>query len=204
MKFVKENLTLLICGSVALLVLVWAFAPIPFAVPSLKGELTSAMLERYNRITKIKGYIKEPLLLPGWPPKAGIPSQLYVEAKDRMMKSIKDEQAGVETAAREGNARGRVNMVNNRVVPVLPLPNNAAGKPKPNFLPVVNVGEAMLFKGEYGQQFRMWRNWMATGALTEVEDDAAMPPKPDKLKIDFEAREAAKTRPAGIGGTLYV
>jgi hypothetical protein len=195
MKFVKEYLTQLICGAVTLLLLVWAFVPIPYAVPSLREELTTQMKERYSRTDKIKGYIKEPLKLPGLSDKSGIPPQVWIDAKDRLIKNIQEQQRQVETLARNSNENGRVS----RGVPIIPLPteNNKVGKAAPGFLPVTN--KAMDFKPDYGALFRVWRYWLARNELKETDDDTiALPPKAEKIKADWEARNKTTAGAAGV------
>jgi len=206
MKYVKENLTLVICAGVALVFLVFAFAPIPFAVPSLKAGLAAQMQERYNHIKTVQQWSKEALVLPGADPAKGqakgIPPKNWVEAKTSLMKNINDQQKEVEAAAGAGNARGRVEgKVPLLPVPNAPLPEQMKGVPMAGYLPKV-TSDPMMFKVSYGKQFRVWRNFLATGGLTEVEDDAAAPPKEEILKAAFDAKKLAEQAQLAPGMTV--
>jgi hypothetical protein len=201
MKFVKENLTLLICGAVALLILVFAFAPIPYAVPSLKEGLVTKMQHRYAHRDMIKQWMSAPLELPGWPAAKGIPPQSWVDVKNLLITGMNNQQKEVETLAQQYNKQGRVDA---HEVPLLPVPQSkdlsqSKGLPMSGFLPKV-TGERMVFKENYGAQFPLWRGLLALGALTKVDAAAALPPKPDDLKREFEERQkvAAGNMPAGV------
>src|SRR4051812_1381263 len=98
MKFVKENLTLVICGAIVLLALVFAFAPIPFAAPSLKADLQAQMQQRYDHIKSIKTRAAPPLVLQGVAPAKGIPPQFWVDAKRSVIDRIHAQQKEVEEA----------------------------------------------------------------------------------------------------------
>src|SRR5208283_3923738 len=181
-KLFKENQTVLICAGVAVLFLVFAFAPIPFAVPTRRAELAQQMKERYDHGNVIKGLAGETLTLPGLQAK-GIPPQSWVDVRRSLIENINDQQKKVEAAARAGNARGRVE----GKTPLLPIPNNnnadparMTGTPMDGYLPKL-VSGPMIFKASYGRQFPLWtallaKGAMPTGPLADTEPDAAMPP----------------------------
>lgn len=210
MNFAKENKVVLIAGGVALVTLVFALAPIPYCLPSFNDDVRQAMQARYDHINNdIKPKGQTVLHLPGVPDQKGIPSQSWVNAKKRMIDNINAQQVAVEKAAQEGNARGRVDLANAKLpIPILPVPNTTdplrmAGVKLPGRLPVHVQGDPMDFKTLYGQQFRIWTGLLATGTLTEADDDAAMPPKSEPLKAAWAAKEAARIAalpPAAGGG----
>jgi hypothetical protein len=197
MKFVKENLTLLICGAVVVLILVFAFAPIPYAVPSLKEKLSKDMETRLQERNLIKQWMSTQLVLPGWPEAKGIPPQAWVEVKNQLITGMNKQQKDVETLAQQYNKQGRVDA---RDVPLLPVPQDkdpsrSKGLPMPGFLPKVS-GEAMVFKENYGAQFPLWRGVLALGDLTKADNAAALPPKSEDLKKEFD--ELQKLRASNI------
>jgi hypothetical protein len=193
MKYVKENLTLVICGAVAVLLLVFALAPLPYCVPTLKASLVEDMTDRYKMVDTIKGYGREQLSLPGVPPATGIPTKDWVEAKKAMINDINNQQKAVELSARNFNMKGRVE----GGVPLL------SGNRITGILPTVK-GDPMDFKGLYGQQFHAWTVTLS-GIDTKDPDESAMPPNYDKLKADWDAKQAALAAqtPAGLGGPAF-
>ena len=211
MKFVKENLAVLISGAVALLILVFAFAPIPYAVPTLREELTTDMAKRYNQQRDlIRKWASLTLEIPGLPPAKGVPPELWVEAKINLINDINRYQREVETLARQFNAQGRLDTSStpDRPVPLLPVPKTAdlsrVGEAIPNFLPKhTTTSDPMAFRESYGLQFQRWRGLLALGQLSKLEVAGALPPTLEDLKTGYQdklKKDVAGLAPGAVPG----
>jgi hypothetical protein len=188
MKFVKENLTLVICGVVVVLFLVFAWAPLPYMVPSLNDALKTQMQERWNYGETVKGWAKESIELPGGLKDKGIPPQVWVDKKNKLIKDMEQQQKEVEDLAKQYNYQGRLE----NGVPMLPLMSaEKQGIPIPGYLPKV-TGDAMAYKMNYGQLPKRWTGLLATGTPVDMEPEAAMPQRVERLRTDWG--EAEKVR----------
>jgi len=198
MKFVKENLTLVICGVVVVVFLVFAWAPLPYMVPSMNSELKAQMKERWDYRDTIKRWGTEKLELPGGVKATGVPPQNWVKAKIDSIAEMEKQQKDVEKLAKEFNSQGRLE----NGVPILPLMSpGKAGIPIPGYLPS-GPGDAMAYKMNYGQLTKRWTGLLATGNAVDMETGMTNPPRLDRLKVDWD--EAEKVRisklPPGNGG----
>lgn len=195
MKFVKENLTLVICGVVVLLVLVFAFAPIPYAASYWKDSVQSRMNVRYNEKTSIAAMETTSLELPPAPAVKGPPTPGWVDEKAKSIKRMNDEEEKVKKSAQAVNRRGRITADG---VPILPLPTkDGNGKPEKGYLPKNAGASPRDFRADYGLQFKLWTGWLATGAPAgdvpaPMEFADASAPRDDKLKADYQALLASR------------
>jgi hypothetical protein len=202
MKFVKENLTLVICGAVVVLFLVFALAPLPYTVPSLNSDLKAQMAERWSYRDTIKNWAKEPIELPGGIKDKGVPPQGWVEAKNELIKGMEQQQKEVENLAKQYNSQGRLDKAG---VPILPLMSQASeGMPIPGYLPKITA-DAMAYKMNYGQLVKRWTGLLATGGAVDMEPEAVLPPRAERLKLDWDESEKvriSKLPPGGGGGSF--
>src|SRR4051794_8763902 len=85
MKFVKENMMVLICAVVALLLLVAVFI---YPLPGWKDDLQTDMKTRLGVKDQIVRMANTSLVLPGQPEVKGIPTKDYIEARQESIKDI--------------------------------------------------------------------------------------------------------------------
>jgi len=186
MKFVKENLTVLICAVVALLLVVAAFV---YPIPSWKGDLVKEMNNDLGQTTVVNNLTITPLALPGLPEKKGVPSNAYIAAKAKAQADITAQKKSVEDAGRVANSHNRLSA--NRQ-PLLAAPTAANPEnmvEEPNLLPKSQGGDALKFKADYMNQFRLWTGWLLKGTPTDMELNASMPPDSNELRSDWDAKQ---------------
>jgi hypothetical protein len=198
MKFVKENMTLVICGAVAVLFLVFALAPIPaVSIPAWNDDLVEKMKGRWDEQSRqVKTWANKEISLPNGPTTKGIPPASWVDAKQKLITSMVRMQGEVEKDAKVYNAQGRLDRQNLPMLPIL-------GKSMPGLLPHASQDAIkMAFKEDYNSQFPRWIGLLATGQAAETTSEAAMPPKIDDLKKEWDALVAADLarKPPGAGG----
>jgi len=192
MKLMKENMTLVICGAVIVVALVFAFVPgVPFMAPALQGGIQGDITERYAKAAAVQDLMKTTLSLPNWPEGKGVPPQGWIDARTGLIVDMKKQQEQVDADAR------RLNMINRyderAKAPLLPLPGGA--KAMPRYLPTV-AGDPMAFKELMGTMQRQWRALLATDAAGELDADKTVPPPADAIKAKLEQ----KNQPgAGVG-----
>lgn len=207
MKFVKENLTLVIVGAVVLLFMVAAFA---YPMPQWRSSLRADMGERANQGTTVKNLAGKPLELPGVESKKGAPNAPWVEKKKNIIDDVNKAKGDVDKEAQEGNSRMRVDKGG---IPLLPMPRAVDLGPanvgvqltnpdKKSLLP--NPSDPMEFKFKYQQLFRIWTNLLVAGKIDDpgASPPASTPPKMEDLAAAFTAQEmrsAAALPPGGAG-----
>jgi hypothetical protein len=207
MKFVKDNLTLIVCGVVAVLVLAFAFAPIPYAVPGFVDDLTTSMKNRFSERDLVNKWSKNTIELPGWPAAKGIPPQAWVDVKNELITKINSQQKEVENLARQFNVQGRLDPSSRpeRPVPLLPIPLSAdmsrIGKPLEDLLPAKGPkGDPMGFKDDYNLQFQLWRGLLSQYGPTKTLAAETLPPNSQTLVTDFAELQKIKAGPGGGTG----
>src|SRR4051794_37316712 len=107
MKLMKENITLVICGAIILVALVFAFAPgVPFMAPALRTGVEGELTERYGKVETIK-QMPTKLSLPSLPEVTSIPPQGWITAKGQMIKDMEAQQKQVDALAKKSNMENR-------------------------------------------------------------------------------------------------
>jgi len=204
MKFIKANLTLVICGAVVVLALVaWLVWPLP----SMRADLLTKMTARYQDKTTIDHIGSTQLQLPGQEkPVVGPPNGKWVDAKKHVIDAIQSQKTQVETLSHDINSHGRVN----GSVPILPLAVGSGakwtlGKEEPGCLPRVSGNAAAIsFKQDYGAQFAGWTTILAKGTVTPGQTfDAAMKAAGSLSETDLKAlyNDDLKKRPFLTGAS---
>jgi hypothetical protein len=149
MKFVKENMTLVICGVVVLLMIGLAFY---MSGPAI-GSVASLAGERYSTGSKnAQTVMNMPLDIPGVEQKGkGVPTENYRSAKNAVNKAMADQAALVVKMGGELNRGQRVTIgKDNHVTPLL------NGKEQKDFLPKIQRdkgAEPEAFKEDYRNVF---------------------------------------------------
>jgi hypothetical protein len=211
MKFVKDNLTLVICGAVLVLALAWAFVPgVPGAGPALIGAVRAEIQQRYDSRDAIEQLAKMPVSLPGIEG-TGVPPQPWIDAKNALIQDMQKQRKSVDDAAANFN---KINRFDGKD-PLLPLPNgqnNPAaikGTPMPNCLPTAK--NPWDFKDAVNKLYVQWVGLLAFDDPAKIEKERAAdsllkakpptdwttPPRADDVKTDFEKKNAPVAGGAG-------
>ncbi len=202
MKFIKANLTLVICGAVVVLSLVaWLVWPLP----GLRAEVQQDMGGRYNEATsEIQHIVDTPLQLPDQPLIKGPPSKEYVGIKSELIKEVNDQKTKVDKESHDVNARGRIDDHGVPLLQTVEIKNGALswGTAEPSILPVSRGTEFEFeFKSNYGAQFHEWLSLLATGKLpanqTAFDPGMASPPAMEKLRQAYQ--DTLKGKDEGVG-----
>jgi hypothetical protein len=168
-------------------------------VPSLNDALKTQMQERWSNRDTVKSWSKEDIELPGGVKEKGIPPQVWVDKKNKLIKDMEQQQQDVEKLAKQYNLQGRLE----NEVPILPLMSaNKQGMPIPGYLPKI-TGDAMEYKMNYGLLPKRWTGLLATGTPVDMEPEAAMPQRIDRLKEEWSEAEKvrrSKLPPGGVTG----
>jgi hypothetical protein len=182
MKFIKQNLTLVIVGAVILLAIVSVFYP----TGSLKAALQKTMEERMATETSIQRRKNTEIKIPGVETAyKGVPSDKMVQARQKAIDYMKDQSAKVVEVGARQNKQGRVD---DKGVPLF------MGQPQRGYLPKINGVSAMAFKDTYAAIFPMLML-----QLTGTDKMPSMPPSDQELRTAFEEqrRQREAARPAG-------
>jgi hypothetical protein len=207
MKFVKENLTLVIVGAVVLLFMVAAFA---YPMPQWRSGLREEMTSRADQGKTVRDLGNKPLELPGVATQKGAPTAAWVEKKKAIIDDVNKAKGDVDKEAHERNSQMRVDKSG---IPLLPVPRAVDLGPanvgvqllnpdKKGLLP--NPSDPMEFKFKYQQLFRIWTNLLVAGKIDDpgASPPAFTPPKLEDLSAAFTAQEmrSAAALPPGAGG----
>jgi hypothetical protein len=182
MKFVKENLTLVIVGAVILLAIVSIFYP----TGSLKASLQRTMEERMSVSQSVQKLQNQEIKIPGVEGEyKGIPSEKMVKAKEQALEYMKEQSKKVVEV---GAAQNKVGRVNNEGLPMF------MGQPQKGFLPKIEGVSPMAFKDSYSTVFPFW-----TLQLTGTDKLSATPPSNTDLQAQWEEkrRQQEANRPVG-------
>ncbi|HVT82578.1 MAG TPA: hypothetical protein VHM90_18195 [Phycisphaerae bacterium] len=211
MKFVKENLVLVIVSSIVVLLLVAVFA---YPLPQWRDELRGEMGKEADKARTIHQMTTAALQLPGGSPHNGVPNEQWVKAKTDSIESVTKGQKQVESMARDLNSAGRVIITNKGVtIPLLPIPTAVTLAPgtvgkqllNPDKTPMLPVAvDKMDFKSNYQMLFRIWTNLLASPQLT-ISDAGPIPTTPWRLEelqkiYSDEKLVAAQNGPQPAGG----
>lgn len=181
MKFVKQNLTLVIVGAVILLAIISIFYP----TGSLKAGLQQTMQERLGSESSIQRLKNNEIKIPGVEqPYKGVPSDKMVEAKKKAIDYMKDQSAKVVGVGARLNKQGRVD---DKGVPLF------MGQPQPGYLPKAEA-PPMAFKDVYATIFPM-----LVQQMTGTDKVPSTPPSDQELRASFDEmqRQREANRPAG-------
>lgn len=196
MKFVKANLTLVICGAVVVLALVaWLVWPLP----SVRADLSDRMKTRYSDTETIKKLENTSLELPGGQKEKGPPDQAWIDAKRNAIGKINEQEKEVERESHDFNKKLRVS---DKGVPLLPLPSFNWAKEEIDVLPVKRGDKpAFDFKADYQLQFKEWASLLAFGKADDKFDPAsAIPPTSEQLNQKFDKTHQSLVVPGAGGG----
>ncbi len=174
MKFLKQNLTLVICAAVVILSIASIFYPFGF----WKEDVRTVAAARYNSASgDIQTLVSAKLSLPGVDKLGGVPTQNLIDAKRNLNKTMDEQAAAINKNSAEANRGGRVEMDDSgHVTPLL------EGKKEVNFLPVIlhdQNADAMAFKDDYRKIFDVWAGRLVGSHVTPV------PPRVEELTTDF-------------------
>jgi hypothetical protein len=194
MKYIKENLTLVIVGAVVLLLMVATFG---YPLPQWKDDLRARMDEKAKQAQAIRDMASKAIELPGAQTQKGVPNADWVEEKKKVIESSNNARTKVSEEARRDNQKSRVN---DRNEPLLPIPRSVdlsqvgvalvdSTTQKP-ILPHSN--DPMEFKNNYQRVFRIWTNLLAAGTLTDTGPAPSTPPKLEDLQQLYAAQLAAE------------
>src|SRR4051794_32172000 len=104
MKLMKENKTLVICGAIILVALVFAFVPgVPYMASALQGDVQGALTERFAKIATIHQLTTPPLSLPNTPEGKGVPLESWIVAKKGLIQEMGIQQVKVDEEAKRLN-----------------------------------------------------------------------------------------------------
>lgn len=147
MKFVKENLLLLIFGVIAIAALVLRFT----YVSSVQDETRAAMAARMDKAAQAAQLAQQSINLPNNPQltesRSAITEEL-IGAKQEIQKWINEQAEEISKLAAVANQKDRVNKKN------VPLLN---GEPIDGFLPTIQPGrDAHTLKPRYDHVFDTW------------------------------------------------
>ena len=181
MKFVKENLLLVICAAVALVFVGLLFYPLG----SMVSQFQADMKTRYDQTNTIKTQTNMELKIPGAESWKGIPTPNITEFKSHLIESINKGAQDVQKEAANLNAQGRVGTDGT------PLLN---GTPIKGYVPRL-TGDPLDYKKAYGAQFTAWTTLLVGKAGTP-----GTPPDAADLQASFTAMLAARqaNMPAGM------
>jgi len=196
MKFVKENLTLVICGVVLLLVLVWAFVPgVPYTASELAGSVKTELKERIEKKDAI-AQLKIPLSLPGMPENIrGVPNKAWIAAKQNLIKSMDDQQKLVSNQAHQLNMLNRYDAA--AKVPIMPLPSGP--RKLQGFLPVPPT-DTWSFKDMIAEEYQQWTGMLTQDKVVKVDTTNTVPPRLEDIKAELEQRKVGQPLVGGGGG----
>jgi hypothetical protein len=182
MKFVKQNLTLVIVGAVILLAIVSIFYP----TGSLKAALQEKMRQRMTVQSSVQNLKNNEIKIPGVEQTyKGVPSEKMVKAKQKAIEYMKDQSAKVVEVGARQNKQGRVN---DKGVPLF------MGQPQPGYLPKPTSASPMAFKDMYAMLFPF-----LTQQMTGTDTLPSYPPSDADLKAiwDQQKQQEAARRPVG-------
>ncbi len=179
MKFIKQNLTLVICAAVVILSIASIFYPFGF----WKEDVRTAAAARYNTASgDIHTLVSAKLSLPGVDKLTGVPTQNLLDFKRNLNKTMDEQAAAINKYSAEANRSGRVEMdaTNGHVTPL--LEGKEGPKREVNFLPVIlhdESADAMAFKDDYRKIFDVWAGRLVGSHVTPV------PPRSEELTADY-------------------
>jgi len=183
MKFVKENMTLVVVGVIILLAIVSVFYP----TGSLKADLQERMKQRLGVKSSIQSLANTEIKIPGADKDyKGVPSPEMIEAKK---KSIEHMKAQSEKVVEVGAKQNRVGRVTDDGTPLF------MGQPQPGYLPKNSSGAPMAFKDVYATLLPSWNV-----ALTGTDKMPGIPPSEMETRTGFEnmKKEEEARRPASM------
>lgn len=197
MKYVKENMTLVICGAVIVLTLVFALAPgIPYMAPALSDTIRDDLKERIAKRTAIQQLSVMRLELPNHADGKGPPTDEWIKAKHESSDKIQAERQKVETAMRQWNATNRFD----GRAPLLPVPSptdatRTTFQAMAGYLPNARA-DRMAFKDHLIAAYRRWTGLLAKGT-GDLNTDATVPPNVEDIRA---ANPVAAGAVGGGGG----
>ena len=147
MKFLKENMILVICAAVVVLSIGSVFYPIG----SWKEAWQSDVKQYYDRtLGEIQQGTSTTLEIPGSDTKStGIPTPNWIDAKSNAMKLMADEAKQVTQNGATANKKGRIDDAG---IPLL------EGKAEPHYLPRMQPGATPdQFKDDYRPIVGKWK-----------------------------------------------
>ena len=197
MKYVKENLTLVICGAVIILALVFAFVPgVPYMAPALQDAVRADLSKRFSSRETIRMMGNTKLELPNHEDGKGVPTEAWIKAKTESIASVQVARTLVETLARQGNMANRFDGKS----PLLPVPNASdrtrmTFEAMPGCLPAAQPAARQAFKDHITEAYSRWTGLLAKGAGDLANTKAAVPPTAEEIKAEY-----ARLHPPVSGG----
>jgi hypothetical protein len=212
MKFVKQNMVLVICGAVVLLAIASIFYPFGAWKSAWATDVSQTYKSRNNDIKSKQNF---PLPLPGYPDLKGIPSDNITDAKKQVNAKMATQAAEIVKTSADANSGKRVVVVPvkdqkdvTETIPVL------EGKQVPNLLPVIHRDKGvdpMDFKHDYEAIVPEWIKQVTGAATADAANPYALttPPNPQDLSNDYQtqknkiaaAHPMAQAAPTFMGGS---
>jgi hypothetical protein len=199
MKYVKENLDVVIILSIALVALVLVFYP----TASWGSELKERMQERFNQRNAATSLISTVEIIPGSPKLQGVTIEKnLIDAKKYANENMKQQAERIQKLAAEQNSKHRVQIV--KGAPGTPdkyIPLLADDKPQDNYLPAPGPVRAdpFGFKIDYERQFATWLEKLKGGTPPTANEVAALV-EARRLDLANQEKSTARIFPGGGAG----